>query len=58
MDYTRRMRQVLENTDHLTLRQAEISELMVENHEIRGVKNIFRRGIFLQGCGALYRDIP
>lgn len=38
MDYTRRMRQVLENTDHLTLRQAEVSELMVENHEIRGVK--------------------
>ena len=38
MDYTRRMRQVLENTDHLTLRQAEVSELIVENHEIRGVK--------------------
>ncbi len=38
MDYTRRMRQVLENTDHLTLRQAEVTELIVENHKIRGVK--------------------
>ena len=38
MDYTRRMRSVLENTEHLVLRQAEVSELIVEKHEIRGVK--------------------
>ena len=37
-DYSARMRQVLQNTDHLTLRQAEVTELMVENKEIRGVK--------------------
>ncbi len=38
IEYTMRMREVLQNTDHLTLRQAEVSELMVEDHEIRGVK--------------------
>ena len=37
-DYSARMRQVLQNTDHLTLRQAEVTELMVENKVIRGVK--------------------
>ena len=37
-DYSARMRQVLQNTDHLTLRQAEVTELMVENKAIRGVK--------------------
>ncbi len=36
--YTNRMRQVLETTDHLTLKQAEVAELMVEDHEIRGVR--------------------
>lgn len=40
IEYTMRMREVLQNTDHLTLRQAEVSELMVENHEIRGVKTV------------------
>ena len=37
-DYSARMRQTLQNTDHLTLRQAEVSELIVENHEIKGIK--------------------
>ena len=37
-DYSARMRQVLQNTNHLTLRQAEVTELMVENKVIRGVK--------------------
>ena len=44
-DYTRHMRQTLENTDHLTIRQAEVSELIVEDSEIRGVKTF---------SGALY----
>ncbi|MCD8148645.1 MAG: tRNA uridine-5-carboxymethylaminomethyl(34) synthesis enzyme MnmG [Clostridiales bacterium] len=38
VEYTMRMREVLQNTDHLILRQAEVSELIVENHEIRGVR--------------------
>ncbi|MCC8141327.1 MAG: tRNA uridine-5-carboxymethylaminomethyl(34) synthesis enzyme MnmG [Lachnospiraceae bacterium] len=38
IEYTNRMRQVLQSTENLTLRQAEISELIVEDHEIRGVR--------------------
>ena len=37
-DYSRSMRQVLENTDHLTIKQAEIKEIMAENGQITGVK--------------------
>ena len=45
-DYTRHMRQTLENTDHLTIRQAEESELIVEENVIKGVKTF---------SGAVYR---
>ena len=37
-EYSRSMRSVLENTDKLTIRQAEVSELMVEDNVIKGVK--------------------
>ena len=37
-DYSRHMRRTLENTDHLTIRQAEVSEIMVKDGKIRGVK--------------------
>ncbi|MDI9508301.1 MAG: tRNA uridine-5-carboxymethylaminomethyl(34) synthesis enzyme MnmG [Clostridiales bacterium] len=37
-DYSARMRQVLENTPNLTLKQAEITELIIENNIIKGVK--------------------
>lgn len=37
-EYSREMRRTLENTDHLTIRQAEISELIVEDGEIKGAK--------------------
>ena len=37
-DYSREMRRTLENTDHLTIRQAEVAELIVEDGTIRGVK--------------------
>lgn len=36
--YSREMRRTLENTEHLTIRQAEVSELIVEEGKIRGVK--------------------
>lgn len=36
--YSRRMRRTLEETEHLTLRQAEVAKLMVEEGVIRGVK--------------------
>lgn len=45
-DYSRAMRRTLENTDHLTIRQAEVSELLVEDGKIGGVKTF---------SGALYR---
>lgn len=37
-EYTRSMRQTLENTDNLSIRQAEVSEIIVENGIIKGVK--------------------
>lgn len=37
-EYSRHMRMVLENTDHLTIRQAEVSEIIVEAGKITGVK--------------------
>lgn len=37
-DYSREMRKTLENTDNLTIRQAEVAELIVEDGRIRGVK--------------------
>ncbi|KIR02502.1 tRNA uridine 5-carboxymethylaminomethyl modification enzyme GidA [Lachnospiraceae bacterium TWA4] len=37
-DYSREMRKTLENTEHLTIRQAEVSELLVEDGQITGVK--------------------
>ena len=37
-EYSRHMRQTLENTDCLTIRQAEVTELIVEDGTIKGVK--------------------
>ena len=37
-DYSRSMRKTLENTENLTIRQAEVTELMVEDGKIVGVK--------------------
>ena len=37
-EYSRRMRMTLENTDNLTIRQAEVTELMVEHGAVKGVK--------------------
>lgn len=36
--YTQAMRKVLEETDHLTIRQAEVTELLVEGGRITGVR--------------------
>ena len=36
--YTQVMRQTLEQTEHLTIRQAEVSELIVKEGAVRGVK--------------------
>jgi len=37
-EYSRRMRRIMENTDHLTIRQAEVSEIVVKEDKIYGVK--------------------
>ncbi len=38
-DYTREMRKTLENTEHLTIRQAEVAEIITdENKNVTGVK--------------------
>ena len=44
-DYSRSMRQVLENQEHLTVKQAEVCELIVEDGAVQGVK-IFTGGTF------------
>ena len=44
-DYTREMRRVMENTDHLILRQDEVEKLLVEDNKITGV---------LTSSGAIY----
>ena len=38
--YTREMRKTLENQENLTIRQAEVAELIVENGVIQGVKTV------------------
>lgn len=44
-EYSRSMRMVLENQDHLTIKQAEVCELIVEKGIVKGVK-IFTGGVF------------
>ncbi len=38
--YAMEMRKTMQNTPHLTLRQAEVSDIIVENDEITGVKTL------------------
>lgn len=45
-DYTREMRKVIENTENLTLKQAEVTKLLVEDNKITGVQTY---------SGAIYR---
>ena len=45
-EYSRSMRMTLESTDHLTIRQAEVTEIIVEDGTITGVKTF---------SGAVYR---
>ena len=37
-DYSREMRKTMENTDNLTIRQAEVADLIIENGTIKGIK--------------------
>ena len=44
-DYTREMRKTLENTEHLTVKQAEIVDILVEEGRLTGVKT-YTGGIY------------
>ena len=44
--YSERMRSILENQEHLTVKQAEVTELIVEKGVIQGVKT-FSQAVFL-----------
>lgn len=39
-EYTRRMRMTMENTEHLTLRQAEVAELIFEDTNFKKIKGV------------------
>lgn len=39
-EYSRSMRKILENTDHLTIKQAEVSELIIEKGILKAVKTV------------------
>lgn len=39
-DYSNEMRKVLENTEHLTIKQVEVSEIIVEEGKLTGIKTI------------------
>ena len=43
--YSSRMRKVLENTENLTLKQAEVVEILTENNKVMGVRT-FSNGIY------------
>ena len=49
-EYTGQMRKTLENTDHLTIRQAEVCEILTEEKRVAGVKT-FSGAVYL--CGAV-----
>ncbi len=44
-EYSKSMRQVLENQDHLTIKQAEVSELILKDNAVAGVK-IYTGGVY------------
>ena len=39
-EYSKRMRMTLENTDHLTLKQSEVSEVLIENGRAAGIRTV------------------
>lgn len=49
-DYSSLMRKVLENTDHLTIKQAEITEIIVENGVLKGVRTFSGAAYYCKAC--------
>ena len=44
-EYSKRMRQTLESTEHLTIRQAEVTDILIEDGKIKGVK-VFSNALY------------
>lgn len=44
-DYSREMRRIVENTDNLTIKQAEVTKILVEGDQVTGVE-IYSGGIY------------
>mgnify|MGYP000193419783 CR=1 FL=1 len=56
-DYSHRMRKIMENTDNLLVRQAEVSEIIVEDGIIKGVKTVSGASYFAKAvvlCTGVY----
>jgi len=57
--YTVHMKKILENTDNLTLKQAEATEILVENGEVQGVVTqgggVYRAKAVIMCCGTFLR---
>ena len=49
-DYTREMRKTLENTENLTIRQAEVAKLLVEDGVIKGVETVSGATYYAKSC--------
>ena len=56
-EYSRSMRKVLENTDNLSIVQAEVAEILTEDGQNHRSQNILRGNVSLQSLRALYRNI-
>lgn len=48
--YSMEMRSTLQNTEHLTLRQAEVTDILTENDSICGVKTLSRAVYHCRAC--------
>ena len=68
-DYTREMRKTLENTENLTIRQAEVAKLLVEDGVIKGVETVsgatyyaksvvLATGVYLKAKCIYWRCLP
>ena len=49
-EYSREMRKTLENTDNLTIKQGEVTDLVVEDGEIKVVKTTSGATYFVKAC--------
>ena len=56
-DYSRSMRQVLERTDNLMIRQIEVTELIVEDGALTGIRTYSGNGIRSQSGYFVYRNL-